>query len=60
LPPLTVQAQQFKVSFAKELSSQSFPGNMHIFLSKNDPEPIKAPHWIMMNPVAVARVANMN
>lgn len=54
-----VHAQQFKVSFAKELSAQPFSGNVYIFLSKNDPEPIKASHWIMMNPVAVAKAANL-
>ncbi len=59
LLPLTGYAQQFKVSFAKELSTQPFSGNVYVFLSKNDPEPIKASHWIMMNPVAVAKASSL-
>lgn len=59
LSSVTAQAQQFKVSFAKELSAQPFSGNVYIFLSKNDAEPIKASHWIMMNPVALAKVTNL-
>lgn len=55
----TANAQQFNVSFAKEISAHSFSGNVYVFLSKNDPEPIKASHWIMMNPVAVAKVSDL-
>jgi hypothetical protein len=52
-------AQQFKVSFTREVSTEPFSGNVYVFLSKNDPEPIKASHWIMMNPVAVAKATKL-
>lgn len=52
-------AQQFEVSFAKEIGKQAFSGNIYVFLSKNEKEPMRAEHWIMMNPVSVTKVKNL-
>ena len=52
-------AQQFTVSFDKAIAKQPFTGNVYVFLSKNDKEPIKAENWIIINPVAVAKVTNL-
>jgi hypothetical protein len=54
-----IYAQKFEVSFAESLGAKSFSGEVYVFLSKDDAEPIKAAHWIMLKPVAKAKVENL-
>ena len=54
-----VQAQQFEVSFTRELGEKSFSGKVYVFLSKDETEPMKPEHWVTMNPVASASVKDL-
>lgn len=54
-----VQAHQFEVSFAREFGDKPFSGNVYVFLSKDEPEPMKPEHWVTMNPVASTSVKDL-
>lgn len=59
LTAIAAHAQQFKVAFTKDVGITEFSGSVYLFLSKNEKEPMKPAHWIMMNPTVKATLKNL-